>query len=153
MGYHRAGFDVTGVDKDWGNRELIYENKGFVVERFVRWKWFFRFLQAKEQIKTPKQLIQIETISYVNPDRDKLLLKVLNNKLIDAKRDRTKAQFSIEAGKKMKSETSLFSFDDDPDYLKALEYLSKKQQIISELEAEIAQLSSNPCYNSTQSTT
>ena len=129
--------------KDWGNRELIYENKGFVVDRFMRWKWFFRYIQAKEQLKTPKQLVQIQTVSYVNPDRDKVLLKILTNKLIAAKRDRTKVQFSIENGKKIKSETSLFSYEDDPDYRTALDYLSKKQQLVFELEAEIAELSSN----------
>lgn len=129
---------------DWGKRELIYENNGFVVNRFMRWKWFFRYIQAKEQIKTPRQLVQINTVSYVNPDRDKVLLKILTNKLSAAKRDRTKVQLSIEAGKRIKSETSLFSYDDDPDYLKALEYLSKKQQLVSELEAEINQLSCNP---------
>jgi hypothetical protein len=74
--------------KDWGTRELIYENKGFPPNIFVRWKWYFRYLQSKEQIKTPKQLIQIETISYVPPDREKVLLKVLNNKLSAAKRER-----------------------------------------------------------------
>ncbi len=124
----------------WGTRQLIYENVGFKVERFMRWKWFFRYLQAKEQIKTPRQLVQIECISYVNPDRDKVLIKVLSNKLIAAKRDRTKAQFAIEKGKKVKESTSLFSYEDDPDYLKALEYLSGKEKLIAEIEAEIAQL-------------
>lgn len=128
------------TDKSWGSRQLIYENAGFKVERFMRWKWFFRYLQAKEQIKTPRQLIQIECISYVNPDRDKVLIKVLTNKLIAAKRDKTKALFSIEKGKKLKKSTSLFSYEDDPDYLKALEYLSGKEKLIAEIEAEIAQL-------------
>ena len=130
--------------KDWGDKELIYENNGFIVHRFMRWKWFFRYLQAKEQIKTPRQLVQIHTVSYVNPDRDKVLFKVLNNKLSAAKRDRTKIQFAIENGKKVKESTSLFSYEDDPDYHKALEYLSNKQQLISDLEAEIAQLKTPP---------
>lgn len=125
---------------DWGNRDLIYENKGFKVKDFLRWKWFFRYLQATEQIKTPKQLVQIESISYVNPDRNKVLLKVLTNKLTAAKRDRTKIQFAIENGKKNKESTTLFSCDDDPDYIKAMEYLSKKQQLIEEIEGEIKQL-------------
>ncbi len=128
-------------DKDWGKKELIYENKGFVVNRFTRWKWFFRYLQATEQVKTPKQLVQINWVSYVDPNREKVLLKVLGNKLIAAKRDRTKAQLKIENGKMISESTSLFSVDEDPDYLKALEYLSKKQQLISEIEAEISQLS------------
>jgi hypothetical protein len=129
----------------WGARTLIYENKGFVVSCFTRWKWYFRYLQALEQVKTPKQMVQIETISYVDPNRDKVLLKVLTNKLTAAKRDRTKIQFAIENGLKNKAETSLFMLDDDPDYLKALDLLSKKQQLISDLEAEIAQFSNTPC--------
>ena len=125
---------------DWGEKELIYENKGFVVNRFVRWKWFFRHIQAREQLKTPKQLIQIHTVSYVNPDRDKVLLKLLTNKLIAAKRDRTKVQLQIEKGVEIHSKTSLFPIDSDPNYQKALERLSQKQKLVSDLEAEIAQL-------------
>ena len=131
------------TDKSFGSRQLIYENGGFKVERFIRWKWYFRYLQAKEQLKTPKQLIQIESISYVNPDRNKVLKKVLSNKLIAAKRDRTKAQFAIEKGKKLKEATSLFSHENDPDYIKALEYLSGKEKLIAEIEAEIAEINKN----------
>ncbi len=47
---------------------------------------------------------------------------------------------AIESGKAKASETSLFSYDDDPNYIKALDYLSKKQQLIQEIENEIEQL-------------
>lgn len=125
---------------DYGHRTLIYENKGFKVDCFTRWKWFFRYLQAIEQVKTPKQLVQIETISYVNPDRNNVLLKALHNKLTAAKRDRTKIQMSIENAIQIHESTALFPYQEDPGYGRSIEYLSKKEKLISDLEAEIDNL-------------
>ncbi len=128
-------------DKDWGNKEMIYENKNFVVQRFLRWKWYFRYLQAREQVRTPHQLVQIHTVSYVSVDREKVLLNTLRNKLVAAKRDRTKIQFQIEKGKSLLDATTLFSYEDDPNYTKALKRLEEKQKLVEDIEAEMLEMS------------
>lgn len=124
--------------KSWGKRELIYENPGFTVECFIKWKWFFKYLAAKEQVKTPKQLIVLESVSYVTPDRKKVMLKVLNNRLSAAKRERTKIIMGIENA--TQTATSLFSPEEDPMYKLAIEKLQSKQDRIDQLESEIKSL-------------
>jgi len=128
---------------DYGKRTLIYENDGFSISLFQRWKWFFRYRQAIEQVKTPKQLVQIESISYAPINADEIRLKVLRNKLIAAKADVTKVSNSIKNGIKIYSETSLFSYEQDPEYKKAIDYLNKKEQLVLQIETEIHQLQQN----------
>jgi len=126
------------TDKEWSGRTLLYENRGFMVGHLNRWKWYFIFLRSSFQIDTPRQLVSMETYSYVPVDRDQVLLGVLKNKLTAAKRDRTKIQMAIE--RHADSRRSLFGIENDPEYQKALQVLANKIARIEEIETEIKNL-------------
>lgn len=126
---------------NFGNRTLLYENENFNVKDFVRRKWFFRYLQAKAQVETPKQLVVVESISYVSPDRDAVLLKVLKNRLAAAKASRTKISTTINRAVEEVATVSLFPVsEDDPNHIKAIAHLKEKEILIKSLEAEINEL-------------
>ena len=127
-------------DKHWGPSKIIYENEGFRINNLMRWKWFFRYRQAIEQAKTPKQLVQLQLISYVPVNRDEVMIKVLKDRLSAAKSAVTKIQVQIERAKVDYQSKSLFSIESEPKYAAALKKLGEKIAKVEEIENELNQL-------------
>lgn len=127
-------------DKDWGPSKIVYENEGFRINKLMHWKWFFRYRQAIEQAKTPKQLVQVQFMSYVPVNRDELMIKVLKDRLSAAKGAVTKIQGQIERAKIDFKEKSLFSIEDEPKYAEALQKLGEKIAKVEGIEKELEKL-------------
>lgn len=141
LSFIRIRFVIVRFEKtkDWGPKEVLYTNEGFTIEQGMKWKWYFRLLTAKKQIETPKRLVQLQIRTYVSLDKNKILYKVLKNKLIAAKGDLTKA---LNAIKKIEESNTLFPTETD-NYGTLIKYRDNKTTLIKQIEKELDDLKTN----------
>ncbi|WP_121667307.1 hypothetical protein [Mesonia aquimarina] len=116
--------------------EFLYWN-GFNLHEFVRWKWYFKYREALLRVKYPKHFFDINSGFYF-PEKPKDEKKVLKNKITSAKRNLTKWKNKLNKYKETvlhenKSRLIKKSFDDDPNYEKAILKIEKLEFELKEI--------------------
>lgn len=120
------------------HREVIYYNTGLTFQILMKYDWYFRYLAAMQQVKTPKFFVQIEKIEYIVENKEEVKLKHLKNNLKSAMGNLTKNINAMERIKRNWSE--LFPYYEDIYYQKAVNKIEKYKSKVIEIENEINKL-------------
>lgn len=118
-----------------GESQCIYQNEGFSTQNFIRWKWYFRYLCAMEQTKTPRQAVEVHFYQYPHINPDSVRIKTLKGRLKSAKSKVTQFTIAIERAKS--DWRQLFPIEETDEYKRALTKLQEKKDAVANLELEI----------------
>lgn len=121
-----------------GDCECLYQNEGFSTEQFLKKKWYFRYRGAIEQIKTPRQAIEVFFYQYPHISPDRVLVKIYRDRLRAAKSKASQIQGAMTRARDAWRE--LFPIEETEDWKTAETKLLEKQAMIVALEQEIEKL-------------
>lgn len=104
-------------------------------ELSMKYRQYFRYRAALVQVQNPRLYVELVffDFDYITPNEE--IKKRLLNKLKDAKARRTR--WNNEVAQYKAHWNSLFSIDDDPSYIKALNKIQAKEESIIDLENQI----------------
>lgn len=136
--YKRYGVSITSSKfSHGGDDKLLYKNKGFTLEQFVKWKWYFEYRAALYKIQNPKLHIEVQQTQYFDLPEKHIREKDLKNKIKSAKGDITKIKNKI---RKFKDKGGDLFPESNPSYQKALTKLNYKKDLLSNYESELKKL-------------
>jgi hypothetical protein len=111
---------------------------GFTAQMAIRWKWYIEYRAALVKVDHPRCFVEIREYRY-EADKNKALKKVLENRLLAAKRKRTewknKLAIFVEGWRE------LFPIEEDIRYQKAIEKIEEKERSILAIQKQIDGLS------------
>lgn len=118
--------------------ELILDYKGYNLEQFTRWFWYFRYRACKLQMENPKKLVKLFKYQYEIKDVHQLRkerLKKLKDEITTKKRVITKTLNAMRAYEKQQENTLLPNYESKK-YIRTKEKLESLQRELKILENE-----------------
>jgi hypothetical protein len=110
---------------------------GFTAQMAIRWKWYIEYRAALVKVEHPRRYVEIREYRY-EADENQALKKVLENRLLSAKRKRTEWNNKLAAF--VEGWQELFPVEEDIRYRKAVEKIQEKERSILSLHKQIASL-------------
>jgi len=136
----RFGIKILLHRKDYhcSDSTLLKHLDGFTFERFNRWRWYFRYLEARFQIENPRRLVELQIFNYTHLNEKEVHRINLKNKLRSAKAKVTEWTNKIERFRQGYNE--LFPIEEYPPYQRAIAKVEAKKVRVEELTKELASL-------------
>ncbi len=121
-----------------GNRKHLITWKDYSFEQYNKWKWYFRYRQAKWQIENPKAFVQLELFNYTFMSEEDLEKKRLKDKITGNKGKLTQYLNKLKLVEDNWNE--LFPIIDYEPYQRAQAKIFLLKNKISDLEIELSNL-------------
>lgn len=121
-----------------GSPQFVLRWSGYNLKQMVKWKWFFRYIAAKEQIKTPLNFIELEVIKYIDTDQKTFKANQLRNKIVAAKAKITKYRNRMNIIEKGWNE--LLPMEDHPHFILSVLKIEEAEQRLKDLMNQLKEL-------------
>lgn len=108
------------------------------LQQLVKWDWYFRYIAAKEQIKTPLQCIELRKHKYIDTDEKTFKANQLRNKIVAAKAKISKYKNRMEVIRKGWCE--LLPMEDHPHFVLSTLKIQEAEQKLKNLTKEFNEL-------------